>query len=205
MEEFLLDPNIAYLFLVSGFFLAILAVLTPGTGIIEIAALFCLIFAGWAVYILPINYLALGILLLGVIPFSYAVRRSGQYLYLGLSFLALVIGSAYFFRGDVWWQPAVNPILAAIVSLLAGGFLWVVARKTMELRETRPSHDLEALVGLIGEAKTEIHDEGSLQVAGELWSATSEKSIPAGAHARVVGREGFMLRVEIVPEEEDSP
>ncbi|HSF81468.1 MAG TPA: NfeD family protein [Anaerolineales bacterium] len=203
MIETLLNPNFAYLFLVAGFFLAILAMLTPGTGILEIGALFAFVFAGWAVYNLPINYWALVVLILGVIPFLFAVRRSGQYIYLGLSILALVIGSAYLFRGEVWWQPAVNPVLAAIVSLLTGGFLWIITRKTIEVSLTRPSHDLEALLGLVGEAKTDIHEEGSLQVAGELWSATSSTLIPAGAHARVIGREGFMLQVEILPEDEE--
>lgn len=204
MLETLLNPNFAYLFLVAGFFLAILAILTPGTGFLEIGSLFAFVFAGWAVYNLPINYWALVILLLGVIPFLYAIRRSGRYLYLGLSILTLVIGSAYLFRGDVWWQPAVNPILAFIVSLLTAGFLWFITIKTIEASQARPSHDLGALLGLVGEAKTEIHEEGSLQLAGELWSATSPTPIPAGAHARVVGREGFMLQVELIPDKEQE-
>lgn len=200
MEAFFLNPNIAYLFLVAGLFLALMAMLTPGTGLFEVSALFALIFAGWAVYRLEINYWALVVLVLGVIPFVIAVRRAGQYLYLALSILALMFGSAYLFRGDVWWQPAVNPILALFVSLLTGGFLWLIARKTIEASLARPSHDLGALMGVIGEAKTDIHAEGSLQVAGELWSAFSEKSIPEGERARVVGREGLVLKVEAIEE-----
>jgi len=202
MLELLLNPDIAYLFLVAGFLLAILAMLTPGTGLLEIGAVFAFVLSGWAVYSLPINFWALVILLLGVIPFLFAVRRSGQYIYLGLSILTLVIGSAFLFRSEVWWRPAVNPILATIVSVLTGGFLWIITRKTIEAGLARPSHDLEALLGLVGEAKTDIHEEGSIQVAGELWSATSTANIPAGAHARVIGREGFMLQVEIVPDVE---
>jgi membrane-bound ClpP family serine protease len=59
-----------------------------------------------------------------------------------------------------------------------------------------PSHDLSTLIGQIGEAKTRIHSEGSVQVAGELWSARSEKTIPNGCPVKVVGREGFVLLVE---------
>jgi membrane-bound serine protease (ClpP class) len=203
MFETLLNPNFAYLFLIAGFFLAILAMLTPGTGILEIGALFAFVFAAWAVYSLPINYWALAVLVLGVIPFVYAVRRSGQYVYLGLSILALMVGSAYLFRGDSWWLPAVHPVLVVIVSLLTAGFLWIMARKTLEAGLARPSHDLQALLGLVGEAKTDIHEEGSLQVAGELWSATSDTPIPAGRRARIIGREGFMLQVESVQEDEE--
>ncbi|MGZ9165580.1 MAG: NfeD family protein [Anaerolineales bacterium] len=35
-----------------------------------------------------------------------------------------------------------------------------------------------------------------MQVAGELWSARSEKPIAAGNSIRVVKREGFVLIVE---------
>ncbi|MDP2778393.1 MAG: NfeD family protein, partial [Anaerolineales bacterium] len=61
-----------------------------------------------------------------------------------------------------------------------------------------PSHDLQALVGLTGEARTKIRDEGSVYVAGEMWSAKSSdnKPISAGSPIRVVRREGFVLVVE---------
>ena len=62
----------------------------------------------------------------------------------------------------------------------------------------RPSHDMDALIGMVGEARTKIHAEGSVYIGGELWSARSEKSIPAGSSVRVVRREGFSLVVEKV-------
>ena len=61
---------------------------------------------------------------------------------------------------------------------------------------TRPTHDLDGLVGQIGESRTAVHEDGSVQVAGELWSARSAEQIAAGSHVRVVRREGFILVVE---------
>jgi len=52
------------------------------------------------------------------------------------------------------------------------------------------------LIGQTGQAKTEIREGGSAQVAGELWSARSEKAIPASSRVRVLRREGFTLIVE---------
>lgn len=196
-EATFLNPNVAYLLLVGGALLAILAVLNPGTGLLEVAALILLILAGYAIYILPINYWALGLLLLGVIPFIFALRKSGNLIYLGISILALVVGSIFLFQG-VGRQPAVNPVLAVTVSTLSAGFLWFVGRKVLEVQSIRPTHDLAALVGEIGEAKTEIFTEGSVQVAGELWTARSQQPIPNGSKVRVTGREGFILEVEKV-------
>lgn len=198
MEAFLLNPNIAYLALVLGLLLALMALLTPGTGIFEIGALFALLLAGWGVYNLPINFWALVVLVVSIVPFLLALRQKGRYLYLGLSILALVIGSAFLFRGEAWWTPAVHPLLALVASALTGWFVWFATVKVLEARGEHLAHDPQALLGSLGEAKTAIHEEGSVQVAGELWSARSEHSIPNGAQVRVVGREGLILLVESV-------
>ena len=50
MEEFLLDPNIAYLFIVIGFLLTVFAILAPGTGMLEVGAIFVLLFVGYQIY-----------------------------------------------------------------------------------------------------------------------------------------------------------
>ncbi len=197
-----LDPNVAYVLLVFGFMLAILAVLTPGTGILEVAGLFALALAGWAVYVLDVNLWALVILILGVFPFLIAVRRSGQLVYLAIAIGALVVGSLFLFRGE-GLRPAVNPILALVSSVISGGFLWFAATKTLEAIEVRPSHDLSGLVGQVGEARTEIHEEGSVYIAGEMWTAYSAEPIPDGERVRVIGREGFVLEVE--PYKRETP
>lgn len=194
--EFLLNPNVAYLLLAIGSFLVILAIFAPGTGILEIGALFILLLAGWAIYNLPLNIWALIVLVAGVIPFLIAVRRSGKRLYLIIALVALVIGSSFLFRGDEWWQPAVNPILVVIVSILMGGYMWIGVQKVLEAEKRPPSHDLEALVGAVGEAKTDIHEQGSAQVAGELWSVFSQEAIANGTPVRVIARHGFTLEVE---------
>jgi membrane-bound serine protease (ClpP class) len=66
----------------------------------------------------------------------------------------------------------------------------------VEAASMRPQHDLAALVGQTGEARTKIGEEGSVLVAGELWSAKSEKPIAAGSTIRVLRRDGFVLIVE---------
>ncbi len=194
--ETLINPQVAYLLLVSGTLLVILAIFSPGTGLLELGALFLLVLAGWQAYNLPINWWALAILAVGVIPFIIAVRRSKNLVFLVVAIISVVIGSSFLFRGESWWQPAVNPILAVVVSVLTGAYLWIATIKVIEADQREPAHDPGRLVGQVGEAKTDIYDEGSVQVAGELWSARSESLIPSGTHVRVVNREGLVLTVE---------
>lgn len=192
----LLDPNLAYLLLLVGTLLGLLALVTPGTGGLEIGAFFCLLLAGYAVTQLEFNLWALILLIVSVVPFIYAIRKQGREVYLALSILGLVIGSAYLFLGEEWWIPGVNPILALTASLMYAAFVWLAVRKSIQAILAPPTHDLSTLVGQVGESKTRIHEEGSVQVAGELWSARSKTPIPAGRQVKVLARDGFVLDVE---------
>ena len=193
--DFLLDPNIAYLILLGAVLLAMLALASPGTGLLEIGAFFGMALAGYAIYHLSFNWWALVLVGLSVIPFVYALQKPKRELYLVLSILLLVIGSVFMFPRTAD-QVMVNPLVAAVASALVAGFLWIAVRKSLEARSIRPTHDLTGLVGQIGEARTKVNDEGSVQVNGELWSARSDKPIPAGSSIRVLRREGFILIVE---------
>ncbi|MEW6403698.1 MAG: NfeD family protein, partial [Chloroflexota bacterium] len=193
--EFLLDANVAYLILLAGFLLVMMAIVTPGTGMFEVGAVFCLILAGYAIYNLSVNWWALILLALSIFPFIYAIQKPKRGIFLGLAILLLVAGSVFLFaRAN--GQPAVNPLVASVASSLVAAFLWIAVRKSMQAASMRPTHDLEGLVGQAGEARTEVHKDGSVQVAGELWSARSSERIPPGSHIRVVRREGFVLVVE---------
>ena len=193
--DFLLDPNIAYLILLGGVLMAMMALVTPGTGLFEIGALFCIMIAGYAIYSLSINWWALVLLALSIVPFVYAIQKPKRELYLALSILLLVIGSVFMFPRTEE-QTLVNPLVALMGSGLSAGFLWIAVRKSLEAAHARPSHSLDWLVDQVGEAKTKVYEDGSVQVNGELWSARSETSIPAGSAIRVVRRDGFILIVE---------
>jgi len=198
--DILINPNVAYLLLVVGIVVAIMAIFAPGSGVLEVGALFVLFLAGWEISQLPINLWALGVLILGVIPFILAVRLSHKMIYLVIALVAFVLGSAYLFwnTGTSWWLPGVNPVLAIITSVIASGYLWIATTKVLETEKMRPKHDLAKLIGNVGEARTDIFNEGSVQLDSELWSARSEIPIPSGSKVRVVKRDGFILEVESI-------
>jgi len=203
MDLSLLDPNLAYLFLVSFVFLAGIAILTPGTGLLEAGALITLIGAGWGIYTLPINEWALVLLVVGVFPFIIALRRSRKTVYLIISVTSLVIGSSFLFQSGTWWKPAVHPALALVVSIIFGGFYWIIALRTIEAEMAPPSHNLGRLIGVKGEARSYLDQEteGSVLVLGELWSARGTEPIQEGEQILVVDRLGLVLEVTPVQEE----
>src|SRR5512138_1482319 len=174
--EFLLDPNVAYLILLGAVLLAMLALASPGTGLLEVGAFFCIALAGYAIYHLSFNWWALILLGLSIIPFIYTLRKPKRELFLVLALLLMVVGSVFVFPRTAG-QAMVNPLVAVVGSGLVAGFLWIAVRKVTEAATIRPSHELESLVGKIGEARTRVQDEGSVQVDGELWSARSDRAI----------------------------
>jgi membrane-bound serine protease (ClpP class) len=193
--DFIIDPNVAYLFVMGSVLLVMLSIATPGTGLMELAALFCMVLAGYAVYNLSFNWWALLLLALSIIPFVYALQKPKRELYLVLSILLLVVGSIFMFPRTPNGS-TVNPLVAILASILVAGFLWFAVRKSVEAASAKPLHNLDRVVGQTGEARTRVEAEGSVQVSGELWSAKSEKPIPAGSMIRVLGRDGFVLVVE---------
>jgi membrane-bound ClpP family serine protease len=196
----LMDPNIGYTLLVGGMVLAVLALFVPGTGLIEIGALFALVLAGVTMVNIPVNAWALAVMAAAVIPLALAVRNKRSAPPLIVAIILLLAGSLFVFRGETG-GPAVNPFVAVLVSLGATGLLWFLARKSVQASGLRKLHDLDRLVGMKGTVKTDLRPEGSVYVGGENWSARGSEYIPAGSTVRVIRREGLVLDVEKTAEE----
>jgi membrane-bound serine protease (ClpP class) len=197
--ESALFPNLLYLLLVAGIWLAALAVLSPGTGILELLALVALTGAGAGTMVLAFNWWALVILAVGVVFFVLSLRLNKFEIWLFLSALALSLGSVFLFHtpGE---GPAVNPLLALVVSLFTLGYFWIAVRSSIQAQREHPSLDPSNVLGEIGEVRTALDPTGSIHVAGELWTARSEKVLEPGEKVKVLDREGLLLIVEPVDE-----
>ena len=99
--DFLLDPNVAYLILLGGVLLAMMSLASPGTGLFEIGAFFCIMLAGYAIYNLSLNWWALLLLGLSIVPFVYAIQRPRREVFLAISILLLIVGSVFMFPRKV--------------------------------------------------------------------------------------------------------
>jgi membrane-bound serine protease (ClpP class) len=206
MQAFIDSPlfiNLLYLALVAGFWLAAWAVIVPGTGLLEGLAIATLTLAGLGMLSVPINLWALALLASGAVLFLLSVWRKWTGVWLGLSALTLSLGSVLLFQ-PIEGRVAVHPLLATVVSILTVGFFWLSLSKALEAYRARLAHDLERLLGLIGEVRTEIDPIGSVFVSGELWTASADTTIPVGAQVRVTGREGLTLMVELASQDKET-
>lgn len=195
MLESALFPNLLYLVLVAGIWIAALAVVSPGTGVLELLAFVVLGTAGLGTLVAPLNIWALLVLLLGVIFFVLSLRVLRPEIGLVLAAIAFSGGSIYLFR-PARGVAGVDPVLAIVVSGLTLGYFWLAVRKTLLSQLKQPTIDLGHVIGKTGEARTTLDPVGSVYALGELWTARSETRIKPGVLVKITAREGLILIVE---------
>ncbi len=196
------DPNVGYALLMGGVVLAVLALFVPGTGLLELGAFAALFAAGYMLINLPFNWWALVLMVVALAPLALAVRRrKGGWALLAGSIVGLFAGSIFVFR-TASGGPAVHPLLALLLSSGSAGLIWLIARKTVDSFFLPPTHNPERVVGMLGEARTDLRPQGTVYVLGENWSAQSSEFIARGSAVRVIRRQGLMLDVEKLQTEE---
>ncbi|HSR47042.1 MAG TPA: NfeD family protein [Anaerolineales bacterium] len=190
--------NVFYLCLVLGVWTAAMAVATPGTGFLEAFSLVLLAGAAIGMLVWPVNPLAFIPLVLGVAALIYSVvrRRPSAWWVLGSAAL-LSLGSIFLYE-NASGGPAVEPVLAILMTTLTVLFFWFGVRRGIEVQLAAPTVDAEIVVGQVGEARSPVHRSGTVYVGGELWSARSESPIQRGQRVRVVGLDGLIVDVEPV-------
>jgi len=190
----IINPNIAYVLLIVGFVLSILALLTPGTGVVEIIGLFSMILAGYGIISNPVHLWSL-IILVPFIPLLVIYRKTKKKYLLGASIGLLNIGSYMLFKSPDGGF-AVSPVIALVIVLVNAPLLWIVVVKIIEAVDRKPDFNPANIIGKVGEARTNIIKEGTVYVDGEEWSAKSSEKILKGELVKVTEKEGLILIVE---------
>ncbi len=198
--EFLINPNIAYLLIITAVMLSLWAFNDPKSTWQKVGMVLCFAAAGYEFVYLKWNPLALLVVALSPLPLFIAIRqaRLNSPLFL-ITILMLTMGSTFLFV-DQNNRPVANYGLAAIVSVFCSTFIWIGIGRMRNGEGVRLSNDPDSVVGMIGEVRTDIesHSAGSVLVDGELWQARSKNPIPAGATVRVLRQDGFWLTVKEV-------
>jgi membrane-bound serine protease (ClpP class) len=195
-------PVAVYVLLVLGLWGVAFELTQPGLGLAGIGGGVFLVFALYGLAVIPVHWLGIALLLIGMgmQGLDVLIKRLGVLTYVGTALFAA--GSAWAWWGvapniDVpWWLIA----LFTISGFLLFGFGFTVA---LQARERVRSAQV-GLVGLVGEARSDINPEGGVEVKGALWRARSGNgSIPRGTKVRVRGIDGLILRVEPEPESDE--
>jgi membrane-bound serine protease (ClpP class) len=199
------NPEIAFFLMLIGTFGLIFELYNPGIGLAGILGGVSLLLGFYSLSVLPTNWAGVFLIILAVVFFLVDLQVAGLGVFTIGGVAAMVAGALLLFAGA---DPSLqlNPFaIAAAVGLTLLFFISVMTA-ALRVRLRRPITGEEALVGTIGEAKTDIAPEGTVLTRGTLWRArTMETGIEAGSKVKVMATEGLVLLVEPLHEHEEEP
>ncbi len=199
----LVDPNIVYLILIAALWLSVTAVYLPGTGIVEVLAVGGLIGALALLTQLPTNWLAVLLLVIGVLGFLIMPLIEKRLALISVTGLILQgIGSLTLYNGGL----AVS--LPLIVVTIGAALLYhrYALLRVLESHKQQPAMiDDETIIGAGGYVQKAIDPVGTVYVRGESWTARSDEPLPSGTPIAVVDRDGLTLFVEAVKQKHHQP
>ena len=85
--------------------------------------------------------------------------------------------------------------VALPIALLVAGVTAMVIHAGVKVLHQRPMTGAEGMVGVIGEAATDMSPRGVVGIDGELWRGESTEPVARGQRVSVVRVEGLTVRV----------
>lgn len=196
----LINPNVAYLLLIIGLWALAAAIATPGTGVPEAMAIFCLTLAVMGLVRLPVNIVGVALITISMMMLAIDLKvQSHGTLTIG-GVIAMAMGSLFLFR-PVEGQPGLSLWIVGITVMGSALFFGVALTAAIRAQQSPPLMTPKAVTGQLGEVRDPINPIGAVQLHSELWSAKAEtpgEVIESGAKVIVTGVEGFTLRVKKV-------
>ena len=188
------NPNIAYILMILGFYGLYFELSNPGAIFPGVAGAICLILAFYALQTLPINYAGLMLIILGIALFiAEAFITSHGVLGIGGT-IAMLFGSMMLIDSPI---PAMRVSWAVILPVVGASALLFIVTVTIAVKVHREKIDTgkEGLIGLVGEARTDVTPKGQVFVHGETWNAVSDEPVAKGDQVAVVAVDGLKLKV----------
>ena len=188
----LVDPNIAYLLLMLGFYGILFELQNPGAILPGVVGAIFLVLAFLALSALPVNAAGLALLVLGVgfLVAEIKVHSHGVLAVGGA--LSLAVGGLILF--DDAAVRVAYPLVLAVTGVTVGLFLLVIGFALQARRGPRVTGAL-AMLGRRALVVDGLRPRGRVRLDGELWNAEAPGLVEVGAEVVVIGVEGLTLRV----------
>lgn len=189
------NPEIALLLGLVGFYGLIYEFLNPGAIFPGVVGVICLLLAGYALQVLPVNYAGLALILVGLALMT-AEAFAPSFGFLGLGgIVAFVFGAIMMFDSGI---PGFGISIAFVISLgiTAALFVFWLVSFILRLRRRGAVSGAESIVGGVGTAMYDFTGDGKIWLQGESWAARSESPITKDQRVLITNMVGLTLEVE---------
>jgi membrane-bound serine protease (ClpP class) len=191
------DPNVAFILLLIGVYGLLFEFWTPGAVLPGVLGGICLLLAMIALSVLPVQYGALGLLLLGIALMIGEAFTPGVGA-LGVGGLAaFLIGSFFLFdaEGADFDLRVSLPVLAG-AAIASAGLTFLILGAAIKARGRPAVVGGDDILGARGAVLDWHGGQGHIRVHGEIWAARAGKDFKDGDTVRVRQRDGLTLIVE---------
>ena len=189
-------PNIAYMLLSVGMLGLTIELWTPGAVVPGVVGGVSLLLALFALQLLPVNYAGLLLIFLGLLLLVLEIKVTSYGLLTAGGLVSLVFGSMILMDSSA---PELQLSLRFVLPVVAGfaGVAILLVRLGIASQRRPVVTGAAGMIDRVGRTLTAIEPGGYGRVAvhGEIWQATSDRSIPDGARVRIVRIDGLTLTV----------
>jgi membrane-bound serine protease (ClpP class) len=204
------EPNIAYLLLSLGTLFLLVELSDPGLSAAGIGAVISFVIGFMALGSLPINWAAIGMLVISLALFVVALLTDTEVIVTILGLVPFVLGSLLLFQ-PFQPQSAIVPELRVsvwLIFLMAAiivAFSLIVLRAILRASKQPPQMGADRFIGKCGISLTALTPEGQVKVENQVWSAFSKEGvIEQGQAVCVVSVSGVRLVVVRAEKETES-
>jgi len=196
LQHFINNPNVILILLLVGILGIAVEFKAPGMIFPGAIGAVCILVALLAPN-LPVNYIGLVLILVGIglLVAEIFITSYGLLTVFGIGFLTY--GSLMLFNTERSWNVSVSWSVLAPLIVFVVGILLLVGQRGWKAHRSKIQIGYEELVGMEGEAITDLNPRGRVFIHGEYWEAESTSGeIKSGEEVVVESVEKFLLKVK---------
>jgi membrane-bound serine protease (ClpP class) len=207
--QMLTDPNIVFLLLTLGVQAVLIELSNPGGWIAGFIGVVALALATYGLGILPVNWFGMVFLMLSFVLFFLDIKAPTHGALTVVGVTSFIMGALVLFNSpNVPSFERVSVPLVVGTGILTAAAFFTIVTFALRSRNVPQRTGKLPLIGRVGVVRTPLEPVGSVQVAGELWTAfvnEGEEHLPVGAEVEIVSVQGVRLEVRRVRQEAQPP
>jgi membrane-bound serine protease (ClpP class) len=192
---YLMDPNVAFIFLAIGALALYAEFNHPGAVVPGTVGVVFILIAAFALNLLPTRFAAL-VLILGAFALFAAEAKFASHGVLTVGGIALLTLGGLLLVDSPIPEMRVHLLTALAVSIPLGAITAFLMSIALKARRNKMVSGAQGLVGETGVAQTALSPRGKIFVHGELWDAVSSANVDVGEQVVVRRVDGLVLQVE---------
>lgn len=197
--QLLTNPNILFILLTIGVQAIFIELSNPGGWVAGFIGAVCLILAVYGLGVLPVNWFGILFLVTAFILFILEIKAPVHGALAVAGTISFIVGSLVLFNSiETPGFPQVSVPLVITTGILLAGGIFVVLRFALRALKTPVRTGMESLMGLSGYVISPLEPNGTIQLAGEEWSAITNDfgNLPVGTPVQVIDKRGISLIVK---------